>query len=125
MGRFGYGKQLRLLSARDYGPVFDKAEAKISRPVFLILARYTGRQNPRLGLVISKKNARRAVDRNRIKRLVRESFRQQQHELPNWDIVFLARRGIAQQNHELFSSELDKAWHTLSKRANQAPPEST
>lgn len=46
----------------------------------------------RLGLVISKKNLPRAVDRNRVKRVIRESFRTRQ--LPGLDVVALARSPI-------------------------------
>ena len=47
----------------------------------------------RLGLVIAKKNVRLAVQRNRIKRLLRESFRAH-HGSQGIDIVVLARRGL-------------------------------
>ena len=40
----------------------------------------------RLGLAIPKKNAKRAVDRNRIKRIIRETFRQSSYKNPK-DIV--------------------------------------
>jgi len=41
----------------------------------------------RLGLVIAKKLARRAVQRNLLKRLAREVFRHARHELPHYDLV--------------------------------------
>ena len=46
----------------------------------------------RIGVVVSKKNAPRAVDRNRIKRLVREAFRQDAERFAGNDLVVLARR---------------------------------
>ena len=42
---------------------------------------------PRLGLVIGKKQLKRAVDRNRVKRIVREQFRRQRVMLPAYDLV--------------------------------------
>ncbi len=42
-----------------------------------------------------KKNVRRAHERNRIKRLTRESFRLRQHELPAMDFVVVAKKGVA------------------------------
>jgi ribonuclease P protein component len=46
----------------------------------------------RVGVIVSKRNAARAVDRNRIKRMVREAFRQNRRQLGGTDLVVLARR---------------------------------
>jgi len=46
----------------------------------------------RIGIIVGKKVAPRAVDRNRIKRLVRETFRQDRWRLGSNDLVVLARR---------------------------------
>jgi ribonuclease P protein component len=43
-------------------------------------------------LAISKKIIRKAVDRNRIKRMIRESFRLNQQQLGYFDIVVLVKR---------------------------------
>lgn len=44
-------------------------------------------QNARLGLVVGKRALRRAVDRNRAKRVIRETFRVNRRDLPGMDIV--------------------------------------
>jgi ribonuclease P protein component len=41
-------------------------------------------------LTISRRAAKRAVDRNRLKRIARETFRAQ-HDLPHWDFVVMAK----------------------------------
>ena len=64
----------------------------------------------RLGLAISKKNCRQATGRNRIKRIVRESFRQHQAELAGLDVVVINQppcRSAA--NRDLFGS-LARHW---------------
>jgi ribonuclease P protein component len=69
-----------------------------------------------LGLAIAKKNIRKAVTRNIIKRAVRENFRLQQHLLINMDIVVLARRDAAQASPDLLKKSLDKHWLKLMDR---------
>lgn len=69
----------------------------------------------RLGLAISKKNAKRAVDRNRIKRLIRESFRQNLHALPSIDLVVMAKPITKNaENQQIFQS-LEQHWNKLAK----------
>jgi len=48
----------------------------------------------RLGLAVAKKCAKRAVDRNRLKRLARESFRQHKQSLAGFDIVLLVLKSL-------------------------------
>lgn len=69
--------------------------------------------HPRLGLVIAKKNIKLAVGRNRVKRLIRESFRSRQHQLPAIDAIVLARKGLDQLNNGDIDKILDKLWQKL------------
>lgn len=52
---------------------------------------------PRLGLIIAKRFLPRAVDRNHLKRLIRESFRAQRPELPPTDIIVRLMRRPARK----------------------------
>jgi len=57
---------------------------------------------PRLGLVIGKKNVKLAVQRNRIKRQIREFFRIHQSTFTGLDLVFIARKGLDKiDNHKI------------------------
>ena len=49
----------------------------------------------RLGLVVPKRIAPRALDRNRVKRVARESFRHWRGTLPPLDLVLVAVSGAA------------------------------
>ncbi|MEB4593439.1 ribonuclease P protein component [Candidatus Thiothrix sp. Deng01] len=70
---------------------------------------------PRLGMAIAKKTLRRAHERNRIRRLVRESFRQHQGSLPSVDIVVMCRAEVlTMSNTELFQ-QLEGLWLRLHK----------
>ena len=53
---------------------------------------------------MGKRAIRRAVDRNRLKRAIRESFRKEQHRLPPMDIVIQAMQGRDDKNN---AAELD------------------
>lgn len=115
-----FPRNLRLLSGGDFKQVFGKA--KRSRDEFFtVLMRNVGGDNPRLGLAISKKELKHAVDRNRIKRLTRESFRLNQHDLPTADFIVMTRKKAGEvSNQELFS-RLEKHWQRLAK-LNSAKP---
>ena len=81
----------------------------------LLLAKPNDCNQSRLGLVIGKKNIPTAVARNRVKRVVRETFRQ--FEFPvSLDIVFLARKGADQLSSRELGLLLDQSWGRLSQR---------
>jgi len=61
----------------------------------------------RLGLAVSRKVSRSAVQRNRIKRLVRESFRKHSPDLPALDIVVMARPGAAECDNPGLSTSIE------------------
>lgn len=89
-----FQRELRLLTASDYSRVFDKA-TKVHNSAFTLLARRNQLKQPRLGLVIAKKNLKFAYQRNWVKRQLREAFRLQQESLKGYDLVILTRRDIA------------------------------
>ena len=95
----------RILKPVDYQYVFDSAY-KSSDQYFLILGRISKVKHSRLGLAISKKSLKRAVSRNLIKRLVRETFRTHSNiKQANIDFVVMARKNIINyKNHQLVSS---------------------
>lgn len=115
MSGHGFPPRLRLLTAGDYRYVFDHAAFKVHGKGLLALARPNERGHVRLGLVFSKRNVRRAVDRNRLKRLVRESIRLQQHQLPAVDIVVLARRGAHELDNATLHRQLYGMWRRLER----------
>lgn len=78
-----------------------------------VLATPNQLQHPRLGLAISRKVARTAVARNRIKRVIRESYRHWQTRLGPLDIVVLGRVGVAAQPTRVLHAALEKLWIEL------------
>lgn len=107
---FAFKKTQRLLTKKDYSYVFEQAK-KIVTSEFIILFRENNLGYARLGLALSKKMIAKAHDRNRIKRLIRENFRQK--DLPSVDMVFLARQGVAKQANANITTRLSKSWEKL------------
>src|ERR1700761_7006923 len=67
----------------------------------------------RLGMSIAARNLRRAVDRNRIRRLIRESFRMHQQGLPPVDIIIGARPSVLQADRACLNAALEKIWRRV------------
>ncbi|MCP4514913.1 MAG: ribonuclease P protein component [Delftia sp.] len=75
--------------------------------------RPNGLGEARLGLAISKRVSKRAVERNRIKRLLRESFRRVRHQLPPMDLLVMAREQAAGLPGPDLLAEIDALWRKL------------
>ncbi|MDH3532053.1 MAG: ribonuclease P protein component [Gammaproteobacteria bacterium] len=107
-------KDKRLLNAAAFERVFKKATRSRDK-WFTVLCRKSDTDIARLGMAISKKNCRLATDRNRIKRVIRESFRQHQDDLQGLDVVVLNQPAAQQaSNRELFAS-IDRLWQGCSR----------
>jgi ribonuclease P protein component len=117
---FSFDKSLRLLTAQQYQAVFADVDIKVACPQFLLLTRFNRLTHPRLGLVIAKKHLKLATDRNQIKRIIRESFRQNRYTIPAMDIIVMARPGTANSDQHTLSNILAKQWQRMSKRAAES-----
>ena len=71
---------------------------------------------PRLGLSIATRIFGTAVARNRIKRLARESFRLNQHELTPVDVTVSARDAARSAKAGDLRASLDAHWKTITQR---------
>lgn len=67
----------------------------------------------RLGLVVSRRVSRLAVQRNRIKRQIRESFRQHRKHMPAMDMVVMARARAAASSNQTLATSLGQHWQRL------------
>lgn len=114
-----FSKQDRLLKPRDFSGVFSQVTVRVPHRHFLILATPNTLGRARIGLIFSKKNLRLAVQRNRVKRLVRETFRQQP-DLPAMDIVVLGRQGLADLENPAIHRILNELWQRLRRKAGRA-----
>ena len=110
-----FTRELRLLDAAQYKYVFAKAR-RFGNRSFTLLVRKNEEEHARLGLAIAKKSAKRAVDRNRIKRIIRESFRHTQHQLPNIDVVIMCRPSAVALTKAEIRQQLDQQWSYISRK---------
>lgn len=117
MPGYGFPRKLRLTEPTQFQAVFNRADFKVSNRYFLVLARHNELELGRLGLVIGKKNLPRAVQRNRIKRLLRSSFRQNQGLLVGLDIVILARSNMSSLDNKRIADNIAGLWADLVKKS--------
>ncbi|WP_026181571.1 ribonuclease P protein component [Thioalkalivibrio sp. ALJ7] len=107
-----FPRHARLLSGADYQRVFQDARRQRGRDLTL-LYRHSESGEARLGLAIGKRHVRRAADRNRIKRLVREAFRHRRTRLPAMDLIVLARGSAATADRRVLRAEIDSLLERL------------
>lgn len=112
---FHFARSQKLLSADQYKYVFSKSQ-RFGNKSLTILTRENSLGRPRLGLAISKKSAKRAVDRNRIKRVLRESFRLHQHTLPNVDIIAMCKSDMLLLNKQEMHKQIVIQWRFMKKK---------
>lgn len=108
-----FPRSVRLTQPAQYRQVFAQAR-RLNDTGFTLLVRDNGGEGARLGLAISRKCARRAVDRQRIKRLVRESFRRNREQLVSVDIVVMCRPAVTDWDNQRIRASLDRFWARLS-----------
>ena len=88
-------RSARLRLAGDFQKVFANKTNVVGRLMVIWMLPHHQSSGIRLGVVASKRTFRRAVDRNRAKRLLRESFRLNQTQIrSDVDLVIIARRPI-------------------------------
>ena len=117
MAEHRFTRDFRLLSPADFKSVFDGAKHKVSCRYILMLAIKQQTSQTRLGMVVAKKNVSKSVERNRVKRLIRESFRHARLQLPGLDIVVLIRKGLDNLPNFVISSKIDALWKDLHTKA--------
>lgn len=74
----------------------------------------------RLGITVSRKVSSRAVQRNRIKRQVRESFRQHRQMLCGVDLVVIARPQAAHSDNKTLKAALQQHWEKIQRQCRNS-----
>ena len=82
---------------------------------FTVLVRDRGSGTARLGLAISKKVAKKAVHRNRLRRIILESFRTHRADLSGMDMVVMCRSRAKEVTSAVLYASLITHWITIKR----------
>jgi ribonuclease P protein component len=107
-------KAAKLIKTDEFSSVFNFRKRIASEYLAL---HYQPNQlpKPRLGLVVGKKTAKLAVSRNYMRRVLRELFRLNQHEISSADIILRVQKKFDKRDFQLIKLE----FNTLMVKLNQ------
>ncbi len=103
---FRLPKQAKLVKTDDFSSVFNLRKRIANKHLVM---RYcpNGNTSARLGLIVAKKTAKGAVQRNYMRRVLRELFRLNQHQLPSLDVVIQVQKVFKKPDFFEIKQEFD------------------
>ena len=107
-----HSAERRLRKKREFDAVYAHGR-RFGNSFFGVAAHVNDKGWPRLGLAVAVKTAGNAVERNRIRRMIRESFRLHQHELPALDLVVSARARARGASSAQLRAQLEPLWREV------------
>ena len=110
--QFRFGAELRLRSKLQFDAIYAGGR-RIDDRYFALRVKPNGLPHPRLGLAVAVKTAGNAVARNRLRRMIKESFRLAQHELPSVDIVVAAKISAREAPATTLRASLATLWQRV------------
>lgn len=119
-GRLTLPARLRLRRKREFDATYARGR-RMSDGLFSVTASSNDTGAPRLGTAVAVRTAGSAVARNRIRRIIRESFRLHQRELPALDLVVSARAAAASASGRTLHASLAALWKKIGERCATSP----
>ncbi len=119
MALLGLTSKRRLKSRPQFDRVFDHKCCSRDK-YFAVYACPNSEHVSRLGLVVSRRVSPRAVDRNRIKRQIREDFRLSVTGLNDLDYVVVARNAALTETGAAIRVSLQQHWKRLNKQCGNS-----
>ncbi len=108
------GAEKRLRSKLQFDAIYAGGR-RLDDRFFGLRVKPNGLDHPRIGLAVAIKTMGNAVARNRLRRLVRESFRLAQHDLPPVDIVVAAKNPSREAPAPTLRASLAALWQRVAK----------
>ena len=112
---FTFTKTQRLLTPAAFRYVFDAPERKLHQAHLMAFIRSNELAYARVGMAITKRKVPTAVARNRIKRHIREQFRQQAEQLRAFDIVFIVKKSIDDLDDKDLNNQINNIFKKIIK----------
>lgn len=109
-----FARQRRLLAREQFDAVLSAPHVRMASGPFRLAARRNRVGFARLGMVVAKRVVRHSVDRNRVKRCIRETFRSAMNDLPAVDVVIRLATPIPDIRQTLSHEPLNALWQRLS-----------
>ena len=101
-------------SSEGFSEIFSSADKKHSTDSLLVLSKENKLEHSRIGVAIRKKDIKLSVNRNRIKRKIKGSFRSKVLELQKKDYVIFVKRKLEDNDKEI-KKDLDYLWSKFKK----------
>jgi ribonuclease P protein component len=117
---FRFPGRLKLIKTDDFSSVFNFRK-RITGHFLAIHYQYNQFGWPRLGLVVAKKTTRHSVDRNYMRRVLRELFRKNQHQIGSVDLVIRTQRSFSHSDYAAVEQEFTKLMTKLNHQAASKP----
>lgn len=116
---FGFPRRVRIIKTDDYSSVFN-FRRRISANFVVIHYQYNELSWPRLGLVVAKKTTQLAVNRNYMRRVLRELFRvnRQSSGLGNVDLIVRTQKTFGPADFQVVRQEFEELLMQLRQRTS-------
>lgn len=113
-------KKIKIVKKQQFDAVFSHKK-RMSTDSILIYYRPSNNECSRLGIITSKKNARLAHDRNRIRRILKEQFRSLYEQIPPYDFVVISKKKAAEAQNQELRECFTRLIHKITRKCVKLP----
>ena len=107
-----FPRAARLLTPRDFAAL-RTGSRRVNGPRLTAQIKPNERGTARLGLAVSRRVSKLAVERNRIKRVARDSFRRHRAVLGAFDILLIANPPASTADNVQLRADLHELWRRI------------